>query len=585
MRIRFPLYVQTLCLLLLQLALLFGMFVVLFDRQFGFGWDAIMHSPIGDQVNSMAWDVSHQLRDRPISEWNGILDDYGKIYGCKFYIFDNRGDEVAGETIKLPESVQTSLIRRLRRQNEIATPDRSPNQSAQRQRGRFLVHTSDPDSFWVGARISLINPEDFRARIGPGGENRADNDEAAEVRSRSGRNGEVSEHGTVPRHGVDSERGTTVRNGDVSERGTVPRNGVVSEHGTAGRSGEVPERGSPGRNGDGGERAGNREFRSVTLVARSQNLWQTRIFMDFGLVSAVVLGILACSILLWWPFAYRIVSSLSRLTSATEKIAQGSFDVSLKTNNIDEIGRLSTAVSVMSDRLQKYVTGQKRFLGDIAHELCSPVSRLQIALELLRNSATPQQERMVNNIAIEVEEMKALVDELLAFTKSELGTTPELTPVLLEPLVRNAISKECSGCEVVCDIPAGLHVMGSTILIERAFANVLRNAVRYAGKDGPIRIKALRSGQDVSVHIRDAGPGAPPEAINQLGQPFFRAEASRNRDTGGVGLGLAIVKTCIESCDGTFALRNIEPSGLEVEFRFKVAQQEPALIPDKIETT
>ena len=106
-------------------------------------------------------------------------------------------------------------------------------------------------------------------------------------------------------------------------------------------------------------------------------------------------------------------------------------------------------------------------------------------------------------------------------------------------------------------------------LLSRALANLVRNAIRYAGQSGPITISALAQDGRVTLTVTDCGPGVPEETMGQIFDPFFRLEASRSRDTGGTGLGLAIVKTCVESCQGTVSAKNRSPSGLQVEIVLK----------------
>jgi two-component system sensor histidine kinase CpxA len=79
--------------------------------------------------------------------------------------------------------------------------------------------------------------------------------------------------------------------------------------------------------------------------------------------------------------------------------------------------------------------------------------------------------------------------------------------------------------------------------------------------------------------VRDCGPGVPEEALHRLFDPFFRPESARTRETGGTGLGLAIVKSCIEACGGTVAVRNVEPSGLQVDFVLRSAEGIKVAIP------
>ena len=118
-------------------------------------------------------------------------------------------------------------------------------------------------------------------------------------------------------------------------------------------------------------------------------------------------------------------------------------------------------------------------------------------------------------------------------------------------------------------ISDGLSVLAQPELLFRALANLVRNALRYAGQAGPITVSRSRRSK-VVVTVADQGQGAR-ASLQQIFDPFFRAESSRSRDTGGVGLGLAIVKTCVEACQGTVTARNRAPHGLEVQIVLRVA--------------
>jgi two-component system sensor histidine kinase CpxA len=109
-----------------------------------------------------------------------------------------------------------------------------------------------------------------------------------------------------------------------------------------------------------------------------------------------------------------------------------------------------------------------------------------------------------------------------------------------------------------------MQVMASAELLTRAVANLLRNAVKYAGKAGPVTVSAKAQDAQVEITVADCGPGVAEEYLDRLFEPFFRPEPSRDSDSGGVGLGLAIVKTCVESCGGTVSARNLRPKGFAV---------------------
>jgi two-component system sensor histidine kinase CpxA len=230
----------------------------------------------------------------------------------------------------------------------------------------------------------------------------------------------------------------------------------------------------------------------------------------------------------------------------------------------------------MAGRLEGFVKHQKRFLGDIAHELCAPIARIQFALGILeqkidRHMDSPQQ-TYVAVLREEIQEMSGLVNELLTFSKAGMqpGETP-LKPVELAAVVQRAVSQQIPGSGVLpgsgaiqMEILAGLSAIAHEPYLLRAISNLVRNALRYAGEDGPIVVQARSEGSQVLLTVTDCGPGLPESALDVVFAPFYRPEAARSRDTGGAGLGLAIVKSCIEACRGTVACRNRRPSGLEV---------------------
>lgn len=275
---------------------------------------------------------------------------------------------------------------------------------------------------------------------------------------------------------------------------------------------------------------------------------------------------LLISVLFWIPMVRSITRPLTRLTFATEEIAKGRFDVSIHEPRTDEIGRLAKAVNHMTSRLSAFVKGQKRFLGDVAHELGSPIARIQFGLGALEQRVEGENRKRVSDVMEEVEHMAKLTNELLAFSRAEMNTTSvKLETVDLLPVVQLAVSREATlTAEISIRIDPEIRVVASAELLTRAIANLIRNAVKYAGNAGAIYIVAEKRKDKVIIEVRDNGPGVPEDIIDQLFEPFFRPEPSRDRDSGGVGLGLSIVKTCIETCKGTASAANLKPNGFAV---------------------
>lgn len=261
------------------------------------------------------------------------------------------------------------------------------------------------------------------------------------------------------------------------------------------------------------------------------------------------------------------------MTEATERIAKGQFDVRVPARRNDELGVLAEAINRMGLRLDGLVKGQTRFLGDVAHELCSPLARLQMALGIIEQRADARQ-KLYASLAIEkASQISHLVNELLAFSKASFGgSTLRIQPVPLAAAIDEAIRHEkTESARIESAVAADLAVMADPELLVRALSNLLRNAIRYGADAGPIHVHATRHQDAITITITDSGPGVPAEEIEKIFDAFYRVDASRNRQTGGSGLGLAIVRTCIESCHGAVTAENRLPHGLAVEVHLPAA--------------
>jgi two-component system sensor histidine kinase CpxA len=166
----------------------------------------------------------------------------------------------------------------------------------------------------------------------------------------------------------------------------------------------------------------------------------------------------------------------------------------------------------------------------------------------------------------DVTHMSNLVNELLSFSRAEMDTAKVmLKTVELLPVVQRAVQRETMPeTEIITKIDPKIRVIADPELLVRALANIIRNAVKYAGDAGPIQVSAKRKENKTEIEIQDSGPGVPDDLLEQLFEPFFRPQPSRDRCSGGVGLGLAIVKTCIETCKGRVYARNLKPKGFAV---------------------
>ena len=283
---------------------------------------------------------------------------------------------------------------------------------------------------------------------------------------------------------------------------------------------------------------------------------------------ALILGAVA---FVCWLFALGIASPIREMVTAVNQFGRGHFGARARVNRRDEIGELALAFNGMADRIETLVTAERRLLQDVSHELRSPLARLSMAIELSRTAA--DRDAAADRLQRDAVRLSHLVDALMEVTRLEGDQDASVTtdPLDLSALVRvvasdcelEAQSRDCHIAVEVGAVGAAQQVCGNPELLRRALENALRNAIRYAPTGTLVEMRCEPRGKDVEVSVRDFGPGVPNDTIPQLGNPFFRVDASRDPSTGGLGLGLAIARRAIQYHHGTWLVENAHP-GLRV---------------------
>lgn len=317
----------------------------------------------------------------------------------------------------------------------------------------------------------------------------------------------------------------------------------------------------------------DREGGPMFLLFASNSVTGNGLFFDLKPWLWGIFGAMALSTLLWLPLVRGITGAVRETMQATQQVARGRFDVRVDESRGDELGELGHSVNQMAVQLDGYVRGQKRFMGDVAHELCSPIARMEMGLGILEDRVPETELGRLQEVRGELRELSTMVNELLSFSKASLSAEGRpLETVSVEEVVQEAASREgLDAAEISGVIPAGTKVLAHRDQLRRAIANVLRNALIHAGEGGAIDVEVERQGAKLLLTIGDRGPGVPEESLARLFEPFFRVDSARTRETGGTGLGLAIVKSGVESCGGTVYARNREGGGLEVVMEVSAA--------------
>jgi two-component system sensor histidine kinase CpxA len=224
----------------------------------------------------------------------------------------------------------------------------------------------------------------------------------------------------------------------------------------------------------------------------------------------------------------------------------------------------------MASQIENLVLSQQRMLGDISHELRSPLTRLIISVEMAARKSGSEAAPYLTRIEQEAERMNVLIGEILRTAKTEQVKPGPRKLFDISNLVRDVAAdadfEAAAGDRrvVVKDCDPGL-VNGDRESMRSAVENVMRNAIRYTPPGSEITVNLQRvDPAKARVTVRDRGPGVPEESLPHLFEPFYRVNDARDRDSGGAGLGLAITRQVIKAHGGNVSASNCLDGGLQV---------------------
>ena len=244
----------------------------------------------------------------------------------------------------------------------------------------------------------------------------------------------------------------------------------------------------------------------------------------------------------------------------------------------DELGALGRDFDLMASSIEAQRASERRLLGDISHELRSPLARLQVALDLADQGADAQTRTYLVRIEEEVEELGALIGQLLTLTRLEnagaeaLGQERVDVAALVAEVCADAdFEASASGRTVELAHTQATSVRGNGALLKSAIENVVRNALIHAPQSSHVRVSLQIEADQAVIRVRDWGEGVPAESLDQLFAPFYRVALARDRQSGGTGLGLSITQRAIASHGGSVRASNAQGGGLEVELRLPLS--------------
>ena len=236
-----------------------------------------------------------------------------------------------------------------------------------------------------------------------------------------------------------------------------------------------------------------------------------------------------------------MLQPLELARDAMRRIADGDLAHRAPTG-ADAAGDMGATFNQMAERVEGLVQGQRDLMAAVSHELRTPLSRLRLHVELLRDEGVAP-ERLAAMEA-DVGAVDELVEELLESARMEQGVMSlVIEDIPIEELFGEALGAvELGEREVSLGVPDGLRVSGDRRRLLRVITNLLSNVVRYTPPGAGVSLEAAADAEGVALSVRDRGPGVAAADLPRLFDPFFRAEASRSKATGGLGLGLMLVR-------------------------------------------
>lgn len=267
---------------------------------------------------------------------------------------------------------------------------------------------------------------------------------------------------------------------------------------------------------------------------------------------ALTLGAILIAIaLLMIPATRNVTQPLVRLTASARRFAEGDFAHRVPVEGPREIARLGAEMNEMAQRLSTVLHTQRQLLADVSHELRSPLTRIEVALELARASGVA--EAPLKSIEDDVTELRQLITDILASSRLELR--PDLvrrevvsaSELLIEARDKALASGLPRARLRIEDATNGATIRGDPELVSHALTNLLDNARKHTPEGTAIVIGGRREADRMLLFVQDQGPGIPADELPRLFEPFYRPDASRTRTTGGgAGLGLSLVRRIAE---------------------------------------
>lgn len=271
----------------------------------------------------------------------------------------------------------------------------------------------------------------------------------------------------------------------------------------------------------------------------------------------------AAAVLLSIFVSRRIVLPVQEMQTASQRIADGHYEERVgvpgraSREDLDELGRLALSFNQMATQLQQTETLRLELIGNVAHELRTPLASIKGYMEGLIDGVLPAEAATFQQVYREADRLQRLVHDLQELSRVEAGAYElNLHPIAPERLVNGVAARlgrqfEEKGVTLEFDVPADLPpVCADEDRMSQVLLNVVGNALQYTPSGGQVWVSLRREGDRVRFSVRDTGVGISPEHLLHIFERFYRVDKSRSRAGGGSGIGLTIARHLVEAHGG-----------------------------------
>jgi len=290
------------------------------------------------------------------------------------------------------------------------------------------------------------------------------------------------------------------------------------------------------------------------------------LIVGFIIISAIM--IFVAMILL----ARQLVQPLKQLQYATEQIAQENYNIDIKINRNDEVGRLAKQFQKMAQQLAVNDQMKKDFINNVSHDFQSPLLNIQGYANVLKEAENTEEERVqyLEIIEQETKRLSALTKQLLLLSSLDQKNLPiEKKTYSLDQQIKELVFAKRwlldeKQIELIYELEP-IEIYADKHLLEQVWDNLLSNAIRYSEEKGKIVVTCSRKENVVVVSIRDHGIGIPKDSLERVKERFYRVDTARSNQSS--GLGLAIVSEIVERHNGEFTIESELGKGTTVSVR------------------